>query len=151
MAVHKCPTIAPSPPPSSDEATAPGRAAAVAALVHRMNGGLNNAALAIELALGAPAEGHPLTEQSLRAGLAAIAQASRAAMLISQIVRPQGTTGEPVHPYMQDVREILRDHAQAARGQVSEAFEVAAGDAHASPADAARLLVSELARIDGAR
>ena len=116
-----------------------------------MNGGLNNAALAIELALGAPPEGQPLTEQSLRAGLAAIAQASRAAMLISQIVRPQGTTGEPVQAYMQDVREILRDHARASRHEVSDAFEVAAGDAHASPADAARLLVSELARIDAAR
>ena len=116
-----------------------------------MNGGLNNAALAIELSLGAPADGHAAMEQPLRAGLAAIAQASRAAMLLAQLVRPQGMVGEPGQPYMQDVREILRDHARAARRGVSPAFEAAAADAHANPADAARLLVAEIARIDTAR
>jgi hypothetical protein len=123
----------------------------VAALVHRMNGGLNNAALAIELALGAVDRGNEATDQALRAGLSAIGQASRAAMLLSQLVRPQRMGGEPVHPYMQDVREILRDHARIAHCELSPAFEAAAGDGHASPADAARLLVAELARIDAAR
>ena len=117
-----------------------------------MNGGLNNAALAIELALGTPAGGaRDAAEQALRAGLAAIGQASRAAMLLSQLVRPQPTSGEPGQPYMQDVREILRDHARIAHCELSPAFEAAAGDGHASPADAARLLVAELARIDAAR
>ena len=116
-----------------------------------MNGGLNNAALAIELALGAPDRAGDATDQALQAGLAAITQASRAAMLLSQHVRPQRMTGEPVQPYMQDVREILRDHARAAHCEISPAFEAAAGDDHAGPADAARLLVAELARIDTTR
>jgi hypothetical protein len=116
-----------------------------------MNGGLNNAALALELALGAADRGSDATDQALRAGLSAVVQASRAAMLLSQLVRPQRMSGEPVQPYMQDVRDILRDHARAAHCELSPAFEAAAGDAHASRADAARLVVAELARIDAAR
>jgi len=116
-----------------------------------MNGGLNNAALAIELALAASADAEAATQDALRAGLAAVTQASRAAMLLSQLVRPQPMVGEPAEGYMQDVRDIVRTHARLARCEISPAFDAAAGAAHAGAEDAARLLVAEIARIDASR
>jgi hypothetical protein len=108
-----------------------------------MNGALNNLSMALELALGDPARGDTATEQTLRAGLAAIAQASRAAALIAHLVNGRGMPNDSNRAYANDVREILRELPGSSRLTLLPELDDPANDA----AKAADLLVTELARM----
>jgi len=78
--------------------------------MHRLNGGLNNAAIAFELL---HVEGMAAAaDQILKAGMAGVAQASRAVQLIDAVLRPTGASRTRKDPfYLSDVSEILRQHA----------------------------------------
>jgi hypothetical protein len=83
--------------------------AAISALVHRLNGGLNNAAMALELASGGS---DPRTERTLQTGMGGVEQASRAVAMLDQLVRPQTAVDDAFKgPYLRDVCEMLRAHA----------------------------------------
>lgn len=81
------------------------REQAIAALVHRLNGGLHNAALALELA----ADGGS-NSSLLGSGIAGIEQASRAGAMLDALVR-QGARDDAPGPYLDDVVELLRIEA----------------------------------------
>lgn len=141
------PTTGRSSAPSTDGTQATADRAALSALVHRLNGCLNNASLAFEVALG-NTEGvrrDAVLEEALRTGLASIARASRAAMLLAYLVGGQRFASEPSELYMEDVRELLAEHARATgRADLSELPAGAHG-----PADAAQRLLFELSRMEG--
>ena len=107
-----------------------------------MNGALNNASMALELALGDAARGDTAAEQTLRAGLAAIARASRAAALIAHLVNGRGMPGGSDEAYADDVREILREQP----GKAGLALPPELDDPTFDAVKAADLLVTELAR-----
>lgn len=144
MPVSQDPTTDRSLPLNTDGTDATARLAAVSALVHRLNGSLNNASLAFEVALGT--ERDAPAERTLRTGLASIARASRATMLLAYVVGGQRSSTEPSELYMDDVRELLAEHARDT-GR-ADASELPAG-AH-GPADAAQRLLDELVRMDRA-
>ena len=109
-----------------------------------MNGALNNASMALELALGDTAGVDATADQTLRTGLAAIAQASRAAALLAYIVHGRGLPLDDDGSYARDVREILRDQARSTGRSVSPNVDT---DAAKGAAGAADLLVAELTRM----
>jgi len=91
----------------------PGRRVAIAALLHRLNGGLNNAALAFELALSTGDSAVDDCGQTLERGRAGVEQASRAATLLSLMLDPDAAAPSSARdPYAQDIAEILRAHAR---------------------------------------
>jgi len=92
----------------------PGRRVAIAALLHRLNGGLNNAALAFELALSTGDSAVDDCGQTLERGRAGVEQASRAATLLALMLDPDAAapSSSSRDPYAQDVAEILRAHAR---------------------------------------
>jgi len=116
----------------------------VAALVHRMNGALNNASMALELALGDAACVDDTSDKTLRAGIAAMAQASRAAALIAYLAQGRTAPNDPDGAYARDVGEVLREHARST-GATPPAEP--AIDAPGGAAQAADALVAELARL----
>jgi hypothetical protein len=107
-----------------------------------MNGALNNASMAFELALGEAARADATSERTLRAGLAAIAQASRAAALLAHLVNGRGMPADSDGAYANDVREILREQPGKAGLTLPPELDDPAFDA----VKAADLLVTELAR-----
>jgi hypothetical protein len=111
--------------------------------VHRLNGALNNASMALELALGNAASAQVDTGNTLRAGLAAIARASRAAALIAHLVNGRGMPADGDGAYADDVREILREQPRRAGLALPPELDDPALDA----VKAADLLVAELARV----
>ena len=92
----------------------PGRRVAIAALLHRLNGGLNNAALAFELALSTGDSAVDDCGQTFERGRAGVEQASRAATLLALMLDPDAAapSSSSRDPYAQDVAEILRAHAR---------------------------------------
>jgi hypothetical protein len=115
---------------------------AIGALVHRMNGALNNASMAFELALGS-ARAEDKAAELLRGGLAAIGQASRAAALLAHLVHGRGVPPGDDAAYRRDVQEIVR--ARAGESGASDQERVL--DAEPSPAEAAEWLVAEFTRM----
>ena len=143
MPAAQDPTTGRFPPPNTERGDA-ARRTALAALVHRLNGSLNNASLAFEVALGGGQDA--ATEQTLRTGLAAIAQASRAAMLLAHLVNGQRSTVEPSELFTSDVHDLLAELARSTGHAASS--DLLSG--MNGPADAARALVTEIARMERA-
>lgn len=85
--------------------------AAVGAVLHRLNGGLNNAVLALDVLSERPLRGTPSV---LEAGRAGAEQAARAARLLAELVPSAHTsTGtEETGPYFADVYDIVCADAQ---------------------------------------
>jgi hypothetical protein len=78
-----------------------------------LNGGLNNAALAFELALSSGDNDGDDCGQMLARGLAGVEQASRAGTLLALMLDPTAAVPASTRgPYAQDVAEILRAHAR---------------------------------------
>ena len=87
--------------------------AVLAALIHRLNGGLNNAAMAFDLLQASSVD--TSTSQILATGIAGVEQAARAAKLIDTIVRPgASSTISEDGVYLRDLLEMLRTHASQA-------------------------------------
>ena len=88
-------------------------AAAVAALLHRISGGLNNAAMAFELAMGAQDEAQRgATDRVLGAGLAGVQQAARGIALLNELLSPGSTPpATDTMAHLTDVIDILRSRA----------------------------------------
>ena len=113
MPTPASPTPAPPTPAGRESRVDPGRGVAIAALFHRLNGGLNNAALAFELALSSGDSAGDDSGQMLERGLAGVEQASRAATLLSLMLDPDAAAPSSARdPYAQDIAEILRAHAR---------------------------------------
>jgi hypothetical protein len=108
-----------------------------------MNGALNNASMACELALGDAAGVDAATERTMRAGVSAIAQAARAAAVLAHLARDRGAPGESDEAYARDVREILHEQARSSGATPPPERDERAIDA----AQAAQILVEELARM----
>jgi hypothetical protein len=108
-----------------------------------MNGALNNASMAFELALGS-AQAEEKAAELLRGGLAAIGQASRAAALLAHLVHGRGVPPGDDAAYRRDVQEILR----ATAGESGDPEQGRALDQQPSPAEAAEWLVAEFTRMD---
>jgi hypothetical protein len=108
-----------------------------------MNGALNNASMAFELALGDSARAQDKTAELLRTGRAAIGQAARAAALLAHLVHGRGVPPDDDGAYRRDVQEIVRARA----GQLSDPGQERALDEEPSPAEAAEWLVAELTRM----
>ena len=114
-----------------------------------MNGALNNASMALELALGDNRDS--TSEQTLEAGVAAIARASRAAALLAHIVNGRGAPPGQDDAYARDVREILQEQARAmGRAVPADLSEARAGQNGGAP-EAAERLVQEIARMQPRR
>ena len=112
-----------------------------------MNGALNNASMALELALGDTARKDGSIDQALRTGQAAIAQASRAAALLAHIVHRRGAPEDPEGAYVRDVRELLREYARATGATLPPELDAGEIDPGKGAAEAADLLVAGLARM----
>jgi hypothetical protein len=115
----------------------------MSALVHRLNGGLNNASLALEI--GVEGNDAEASRSVLRTGRAAVAQASRAATLLAHLVDSRWPPAEADALYAEDVREILAEHARSKGRALRSDFGVTPT---ASPAEATAALVAELARME---
>jgi hypothetical protein len=77
-----------------------------------LNGGLNNAALAFELALSSHDSAGKDSAHILERGLAGVEQASRAGTLLALMLDPTAAVPASTRgPYARDVAEILRAHA----------------------------------------
>jgi hypothetical protein len=124
------------------------RAAAVAALVHRMNGALNNASMALEIALADAASVDAASDKTLRTGLAAMAQASRAATLLASLVHGRVAPDDRDADYARDVQEILREYARSSGVALDDQHAIPVGGGAAHAADA---LVAGLARLRARR
>ena len=136
------------PEPGRDVA----RRAAIAALLHRLNGGLNNAALAFELASTKSGTDGADSEQVLGRGLAGVEQAARAATLLAIVV--DSTTAPPksaAGPYAQDVVDILRAYARRIGSSAESELDVSSlASKDMTPAAAADALLAGLATLDRA-
>jgi hypothetical protein len=121
--------------------------AAIAALIHRLNGGLNNAAMAFELSCGAGADSR--AERTLHTGLAGVEQAARAVALLDQLVRPrEGSDDTNTGPYLRDVCDMLRAHAARGSHNLHDGFDPARlQDLACTPGAAAACLTAGLAAI----
>ena len=107
------PTPDPRTPAGRESGLDQGRGVAIAALLHRLNGGLNNAALAFELALSSGDDDGDNSAQVLKRGLAGVEQASRAGTLLALMLDPTAAVPASTRgPYAEDVAEILRAHAR---------------------------------------
>ena len=129
------------------------RNAAIAALLHRLNGGLNNASLAFELALSRNGNGDAESVHMLGRGLAGVEQASRAATLLALMVDPTAAPPKSAAgPFAQDVLDILRAHARRIGLSVDSEFDmpsVAALTAtDITPTATAEALLAGLATLD---
>ena len=113
-----------------------------------MNGALNNASMALEIALSETARVDDTSDSTLRRGLAAIAQASRAAALIAYLAQGRSAPNDPEGAYANDVGEILREHARSIGATLPSA---PAADAGGGAAQAAEALVAGLARLTSKR
>lgn len=91
--------------PRPSRADAAAREAAVAALLHRVSGGLNNAAMAFELASSSSGEG------TVAAGLAGVNQAARAIALLGQLLLPDGGAPSSTQASLSDIVDVLRSRA----------------------------------------
>ncbi len=101
---------------------------ALAALLHRLNGGLNNAAIAFDILHASRMEG--ATGQVVTTGMAGVAQASRAAKLIDAILSPDGVSFlDDDAFYVQDVVQMLRENAARAGCNLRVTVDVPAGSA----------------------
>src|SRR5262252_884067 len=98
--------------PASEEAAF--SRAAVHALLHRLSGGLNNAAMALELALSPMPAGDPpgTSERTIKAGLAGVTQAARAVTLLSELLLPAVRAQSLAVP-LADVIEMLQGQGAA--------------------------------------
>jgi hypothetical protein len=87
------------------------RGAAISALLHRVSGGLNNASMAFELALGAG--GPPRADDRvLQAGLSGVHQAARAIALLSELLTPAPAVAlNAPAAALSDVTDMLRVNA----------------------------------------
>ena len=85
------------------------RQTAIAVLLHRVSGGLNNAAMAFELGI-APSGDADASQRVLRAGLAGVGQAARATTLLGELLMP-GTTNSESQARLSDVVDLLRSRA----------------------------------------
>ena len=121
---------------------------AVAALVHRMNGALNNASMALEIALADTASVDEASDRTLRTGLAAMAQASRAAALLAYLVHGRIAPDDPDGSYARDVQEILREQARSLGAALEPGSAVAQGCGAAQAAD---VLLAGVARLHSRR
>ena len=135
----------PAGPDSEREAA---RRAAIAALLHRLNGGLNNAALAFELELS-KSENDKGIEHVLERGLAGVEQASRAATLLALLLDPTALPpASSTGPYAQDVVEILRAHARRMGSGVDPEFDISSlSEDDRTPAATAEALLAGLAEL----
>ena len=151
MPKRDSPTSGPPTPAGLDAADNAARQAAIAALLHRLNGGLNNAALAFELALsdyGSATGGSPST---LDRGLAGVEQASRAATLLALMVDPTAKPpASPPGPYAKDVIEILRAHARRIGCGVDSDLNMSTLEKDSTPAATAEALLVGLAALQRA-
>jgi len=97
-------------PSSADDARA---GAAVAALLHRISGGLNNAAMAFELALAASNDSQrDASERVLHAGVGGVNQAARAVALLRELLSPgSGAARHDSLAHLADIIEMLRSRA----------------------------------------
>jgi len=137
------PTPDPRTPAGRESRADPGRGVAIAALLHRLNGGLNNAALAFELALSSSDNAADDCAQTLERGLAGVEQASRAATLLSLMLDPSAVAPASSRgPYAQDVADILRAHARRVGCEADADRHIAslAGNG-ATPADTVETLL----------
>lgn len=100
------------------DADAVSRNEAIAALLHRLNGGLHNASIALELARDGAGEGR---QQMLARGLAGIEQSSRAAQMLDELVRSESGDAGVRGDYLGDVAEILR--LQSARRGIALSWD----------------------------
>jgi hypothetical protein len=126
------------------------RRVAIAALLHRLNGGLNNAALAFELALSRNGDDGSESADTLNRGVAGVEQASRAATLLALIIDPtMAPPPTPAGAYAQDVADILRAHARRVGCNVESAFDMSSlAPSDITPAATAAALLSGLATLD---
>jgi hypothetical protein len=127
------------------------RRTAIAALLHRISGGLNNASMAFELALGLSPSACA-DERVLQAGLGGVGQAARAVALLSELLTP-GSTGAShgTGARLSDVIEMLRASATLRGVGLRIDGEPARGDETATtPALAVASLLEGLAAIDQA-
>jgi len=85
------------------------RQTAIAALLHRVSGGLNNAAMAFELGMSSSG-GADTSPRVMRAGLGGVEQAARASTLLGELLKPGTSDGEP-QSRLSDVIDLLRSHA----------------------------------------
>jgi len=124
----------------------PGRGVAIAALLHRLNGGLNNAALAFELALSNGDSAVDDSGQTLERGLAGVEQASRAATLLSLMLDPSAVAPATARDrYAEDVAEILRAHARRVGCEADADRHIASlTDKATTPADTVAALLTAL-------
>ena len=135
-----------------EPALEPARRAAISALLHRLNGGLNNAALAFELALSRSDNAGAESEHMLDRGLAGVAQASRAATLLALMVDPTAAPpASAARPYAQDVVDILRAHARRTGTSLETDFDLTplAGN-DITPTATVEALLAGLAALDRA-
>ena len=140
------PTPVPRTPAGRESAADPGRGVAIAALLHRLNGGLNNAALAFELALSGGASAGNDSAQMLERGLAGVEQASRAGTLLALMLDPTAAVPASTRgPYAQDVAEMLRAHAQRIGCETDAHLDIASlAEKEATPAATVEALLTAL-------
>ena len=126
------------------------RRAAIAALVHRLNGGLNNAALAFELALARGDDADAESRQLFARGLIGVGQASRAVTLLELMLDPaMAPLATTPGPYAQDVADILRAHARRSGSGLPADIDLSAlGGADVTPAATAEALLAGLATLE---
>jgi len=118
-----------TPGASSDEDR---RRTAIAALLHRVSGGLNNAAMAFELGIS-PSGGADASPRVMRAGLAGVEQAARATTLLGELLDPGASDSEP-QSRLSDVIDMLRSHAAQCSIAVRMEGESPAGEYGATTA-----------------
>lgn len=151
MAKLKPSTLVPPAAAGLDAERELARRAAIAALLHRLNGGLNNAALAFELASSKHPDGRdlPNSAQTLDRGLAGVEQAARAATVLALLVDPTATpTASSTGPYAEDVVDILRAHARRNGLAVEEQTDIGSMiNAGITPLEAAEALLAGLAPL----
>ena len=141
------PTPAPQTPAGPESERDAARRAAIAALFHRLNGGLNNAALAFELCKRSGDDGG--SERTLDRGVAGVEQAARAATLLALIIDPSATRPpSEIGPYAQDVVEILRGHARRAGSTVDPVIATSSLSDGDTPAAAVEALLAGLATLE---
>ena len=137
------------PPPAGPEPERDGAGRfAIAAILHRLNGGLNNAALAFELSRRNSADTD--AERTLARGIAGVEQASRAATLLAWIIDPATTRPvSAIGPYADDVVDILRGHARRIGATVDAAVS-AIPETCTTPAATAEALLSGFIALERA-
>jgi hypothetical protein len=114
-----------------------------------LNGGLNNAALAFELALSTTGNDDSANDHVLHRGLTGVEQASRAATLLALMVDPTtAPSASSTGLYAQDVVEILRAHAHRSGSSVDPELDVSPfPENDSTPAASVEALLAGLATL----